>query len=232
MRGIKRNAGKWMCMVILAIAAIFHGSSLAAQTAADPQAIQLPVQRQATTMAPGSAPARRILLVSIPDRELALLEDGAVKRVYSVAVGKASTPSPSGDYTIVRRVSDPTYAHHGKVVAPGPHNPVGSRWIGLSVKGYGIHGTNEPGSIGKAASHGCVRMGKADLEELYSLVQVGDVVEIHAERHAAVNQALWSAPATAPTAPPVSAMSAVLVAGNAPGGDAQAGNAQMKAQQQ
>jgi len=63
-------------------------------------------------------------------------------------------------------------------VLPGPHNPVGTRWMGLSKAGYGIHGTNEPMSIGKAASHGCIRMAKADLEELYPLVSEGDTVEL------------------------------------------------------
>ena len=55
--------------------------------------------------------------------------------------------------------------------------------MGLSIPGYGIHGTNEPGSIGKAASHGCIRMGKADLEEFYALVAVGDTVELVGERN-------------------------------------------------
>jgi hypothetical protein len=53
--------------------------------------------------------------------------------------------------------------------------------MGLSQKGYGIHGTNAPKSIGKAASHGCIRMAKADLEELFELVRVGDTVEIRGE---------------------------------------------------
>jgi len=136
------------------------------------------------------AHSRRLILVSIPDRKLVLIEDGRVKRTYPVAVGKPSTPSPAGQFTVVRRVSDPTYSHHGRVVAPGAKNPVGSRWMGLSAKGYGIHGTNEPNSIGKAASHGCIRMEKADLEELYSLVQMGDAVEIHAQHDAAVTLAL------------------------------------------
>jgi hypothetical protein len=54
--------------------------------------------------------------------------------------------------------------------------------MGLSAKGYGIHGTNQPNSIGKAASTGCIRMGKQDLEELFAIVDAGDTVEIRAER--------------------------------------------------
>lgn len=125
----------------------------------------------------------RTIVVSLEDRKLALLEDGQVKKVYIVAVGKPTTPSPEGSFTIERRVANPTYHHNGKTVAPGPGNPVGSRWMGLSKAGYGIHGTNEPKSIGNAASHGCIRMAKADLEELYTLVSVGDQVEIVGQRN-------------------------------------------------
>ena len=78
---------------------------------------------------------------------------------------------------------NPTYHHDGKTVLPGPGNPVGTRWMGLSIHGYGIHGTNEPKSIGKAASHGCIRMAKADLEELYGMVAVGDTVELVGQRN-------------------------------------------------
>jgi lipoprotein-anchoring transpeptidase ErfK/SrfK len=125
-----------------------------------------------------STPAKRVIVVSLEDKKLALVEDGQVKRVYNVAVGKPSTPSPTGTFTIARRIKNPTYSHNGKTVLPGPGNPVGSRWMGLSVKGYGIHGTNEPKSIGKAASHGCIRMAKKDLEEMYEMVSVGDTVEL------------------------------------------------------
>jgi hypothetical protein len=126
--------------------------------------------------------AKRVIVVSLEDRKLALVEDGQVKNVYTVAVGKPSTPSPTGTFTIERRVANPTYHHGGKTVLPGPGNPVGTRWMGLSIHGYGIHGTNEPKSIGKAASHGCIRMAKADLEQLYELVSVGDTVELIGER--------------------------------------------------
>jgi hypothetical protein len=127
-------------------------------------------------------PDKRLLLVSLPDRQLALLENGRLKKVYPVAVGKGSTPSPTGSFHILVRVTNPTYYHQGKVIAPGPKNPLGTRWMGLGYKGYGIHGTNAPNSIGKAASHGCIRMAKTDLEELFGMVEVGDEVEIRGKR--------------------------------------------------
>ncbi len=127
--------------------------------------------------------SKRVIVVSLEDKKLALVEDGQVKKVYTVAVGKPSTPSPTGTFTIARRVKNPTYSHNGKTVLPGPGNPVGTRWMGLSIKGYGIHGTNEPKSIGKAASHGCIRMAKKDLEEMYEMVSVGDTVELVGQRN-------------------------------------------------
>ena len=142
--------------------------------------------QQATAMqasAAETAPVKRVIVVSLEDRKLALVEDGQIKKVYVVAVGKPTTPSPAGKFTIARRVKNPTYSHDGKTVPPGPGNPVGTRWMGLSVKGYGIHGTNEPKSIGKAASHGCIRMARRDLEEMYEMVSVGDTVELVGERN-------------------------------------------------
>lgn len=124
----------------------------------------------------------RFILISIPDRQLALIDGGQVVKIYSIAVGADGTPSPEGDFTIISLVTNPSWTHKGKVVGPGKGNPVGSRWMGLSLKGYGIHGTNAPRSIGKAASHGCFRMGKKDVEELFTLVRVGDVVAVRSER--------------------------------------------------
>ena len=141
--------------------------------------------------------AKRVIVVSLEDRKLALVEDGAVKKVYTVAIGKPSTPSPTGTFTIQSHVANPTYSHEGRVVPPGPQNPVGSRWMGLSIKGYGIHGTNAPSSIGKAASHGCIRMGKSDVEELFTLVKVGDTVELVGTRNDETAQ-LFGTPAAAP----------------------------------
>jgi len=126
------------------------------------------------------APQRQIV-VSIPDRKLALIEDGRVLRVYPVAVGAEVSPSPSGEFKVVNRLEKPTYYHPGKVIGAGASNPLGTRWIGLDRPHYGIHGTNVPSSIGKAASHGCIRMGKRDFEELFTMVIVGDTVVIRSE---------------------------------------------------
>jgi lipoprotein-anchoring transpeptidase ErfK/SrfK len=133
-------------------------------------------------LAQESRPVARRVVVSIPDRQLALLEDGDVVKIYPVAVGAAATPSPAGSYTIAVRIPHPTWYGPGKVVPPGKSNPLGPRWIGLSRKGYGIHGTSNPRSIGHPASHGCIRMRNSDVEELFGMVETGDSVELYAER--------------------------------------------------
>ena len=129
-----------------------------------------------------AAPKRRIV-VSIPDRQLAVLEGRTVIRTFRIAVGAETSPTPTGTFEIVNTVVLPTYFHSGVVILPGADNPVGTRWLGLSERGYGIHGTNDPQSIGKAASHGCIRLRNRDVEQLFGLVRVRDTVEIHQDRN-------------------------------------------------
>lgn len=179
--------------------------------------------RPATGQTTGAAPAAtaamkgtaqpavtRTIVVSLQDRRLALMENGVVKAVYPVAVGKATTPSPTGTFRIVNHVANPTYYHNGKVIPPGPENPVGNRWMGLSLPGYGIHGTNVQSSIGKAVSHGCIRVGRRDLEKLFAQVRPGDTVEIIGTRDEQT-EALFGMPAVPQSTPAV-----VLTAKNAP----------------
>jgi len=124
---------------------------------------------------------RRRVVVSIPDRMLAVIEGDTVLQVFPVAVGAATSPSPSGDFEITNRVTHPTYYHPGVVIPAGKDNPIGTRWVGLNKPGYGIHGTNVPSSIGHAASHGCIRMRNRDVENFFAMVRVGDTVQILAE---------------------------------------------------
>ena len=137
-----------------------------------------------------TARVARQVLVSIPDRKLAVLEGGKVIRTFPVAVGATVSPSPSGEFKVVNRIANPTYYH------PGVGNPIGTRWLGLNRKGFGIHGTNEPRSIGKAASHGCIRLRNRDIEQLFRMVSVGDTVLIHADRDEQVSEIFGGAPVT------------------------------------
>ncbi|HET9792392.1 MAG TPA: L,D-transpeptidase [Candidatus Angelobacter sp.] len=164
-----------------------------------PQTDELAAERQAASM-PARKPASasdghtRKIVISISDRRLALLEDGRLVKSYPIAVGARVSPSPDGEFAVINHAKDPTYRHGGKEILPGKDNPLGTRWIGLSLKGYGIHGTNVPRSIGKAASHGCFRMAQRDVEELYSRVQVGDTVIVRRERDELIAR-IFAAPA-------------------------------------
>jgi len=153
------------------------------------------------------APMVRKIVVSIPDRKLALVENGRVVKTYRVAVGAPASPSPAGQFTIVDRVLNPTYYKPGVVIESGPSNPLGTRWIGLSAKGFGIHGTNKPHSIGHNTSHGCIRLRNEDAEDLFERVRPGDSVELVNERNDEI-AALFDGPEP----PPAQAQNVVLVA--------------------
>ncbi|EDK34217.1 L,D-transpeptidase [Clostridium kluyveri] len=98
-------------------------------------------------------------------RRLTLYKNGKVYKTYPVAVGKSGTPTPAGTFRIIN-----------KQINPG--GPYGARWMGLSAKGIGIHGTNNPHSIGSYVSNGCIRMYNKDVIELFNIVPVGTVVRI------------------------------------------------------
>jgi lipoprotein-anchoring transpeptidase ErfK/SrfK len=142
--------------------------------------------------------AKRQVIVSVPDRKLVVMQNGTVLRVFEVAVGADVSPSPSGTFEIVRRLTEPTYYHAGVVIPAGDDNPLGPRWVGLNKKGYGIHGTNAPRSIGKAASRGCIRMRNRDIVQFFAMVSVGDTVEIHAQRDEQVAE-IFGGQASEPT---------------------------------
>lgn len=163
------------------------------EIAEERQAAQLPAAKPDTQT---QASHTRLIVISIPDRRLALLEDGQAVKVYVVAVGAKHSPSPEGEYTVINHSVNPTYRHKEKKIDPGKDNPLGSRWMGLSLKGYGIHGTNVQSSIGKASSHGCFRMKKKDVEQLYERVKVGDPVSIRGQRDELTAQLFTPAPVT------------------------------------
>ena len=165
-----------------------NGIAERAQNAASKQILKVLVLATALPCwAQNSIPAppqqrERTVLVSLVDRKLAVVDNGVVVATFEVAVGADVSPSPTGEFKIVSRVSNPTYYHRGTVIPTGKDNPVGTRWLGLSLKGYGIHGTNAPRSIGRAASHGCIRLRNRDMERLFTMLKVGDAVQIHGER--------------------------------------------------
>jgi hypothetical protein len=114
--------------------------------------------------------------INIASRTLRLFEHGGLIKEYPVAVGKPATKTPVGSFVIKSKVINPYW----KNVAPGPRNPLGRRWMGISVPrgSYGIHGNNVATSISTFASGGCVRMYNNDVEELYDKVGLKTPVQI------------------------------------------------------
>ena len=120
------------------------------------------------------------LRLNVPAFEATLFAGGSPVKTYPIAVGKSWSQTPLGSFTIVYKAVHPWWIPPGggRIVPPGPSNPLGTRWMGLSKPYYGLHGTNVPSSIGHAISMGCVRMMPADAEEVFDLVSVGSRVEI------------------------------------------------------
>jgi lipoprotein-anchoring transpeptidase ErfK/SrfK len=110
---------------------------------------------------------------------------------YPITIGSAHTASPIGEWKVRGIAKMPIFRYdkemlqHGRrsgnfhLLPPGPRNPVGVMWIALNKKGIGIHGTNDPGSIGRAASHGCIRLANWDIVRLATKIKPGDSVSIH-----------------------------------------------------
>ncbi|NLB73509.1 MAG: L,D-transpeptidase family protein [Firmicutes bacterium] len=117
--------------------------------------------------------------INIPAFTLTLFSGKSPVKTYPIAVGKPAAPSRIGTCEVVAKAKYPTwYPPDGKPpVPPGPDNPISCRWLGLSWSGYGIHGTNNPASIGKAVTLGCIRMHDEDVMELFDIVAVGTTVE-------------------------------------------------------
>jgi lipoprotein-anchoring transpeptidase ErfK/SrfK len=127
-----------------------------------------------------------IIVIHRSENRLVLFHGERFVREFPVATGQAIYPTPLGNFQIVVKEMNPwwypptqdAWAQGLKPVPPGPGNPLGTRWMGLSTPGVGIHGTSEPWSIGHSESHGCIRMQVPDAEWLYSRVKVGTPVFI------------------------------------------------------
>ena len=140
------------------------------------------------------APARRTagIVLNVAQRMLFVFDDGEVIRGFPVAVGRPDWRTPLGAFEIAQKEIDPVWdvpvsiqaemARKGQPVLvkvpPGAQNPLGNRWLGLSIPAVGIHSTNQPSSIYRFATHGCVRVHPDDMLELFDLVSVGMPVEI------------------------------------------------------
>jgi lipoprotein-anchoring transpeptidase ErfK/SrfK len=127
----------------------------------------------------------RLIVIERGGNSLRLFDGPKLVRAFGVATGQSIYPTPSGVFAIVDKQLNPwwippasPWARGEKPVPPGPANPLGTRWMGLSAAGVGIHGTPNDASIGYSASHGCIRMHIPDAEWLFQQVTVGTPVLI------------------------------------------------------
>ncbi|MEL6161355.1 MAG: L,D-transpeptidase [Cyanobacteria bacterium J06627_32] len=123
------------------------------------------------------------LLLRLSDRRVYVLREGTVQKSYPVAVGRAGWETPTGEFEVFHQLADPGWTNPitDEVMPPGPNNPLGDRWIAFWTDGsnsIGFHGTPNRDSVGKAASHGCIRMYNEDVRELYEMVDVGTRVVV------------------------------------------------------
>nr|WP_263325810.1 L,D-transpeptidase [Neobacillus sp. Marseille-Q6967] len=133
-------------------------------------------------LGPNPIPGDPFVIVNKSTNELAFIDDNRVQTVVSIGTGKTQDLTPEGLFTITVKAEEPYYRRKD---IPGGHpdNPLGSRWIGFDAEGtdgriYGIHGTNQPASIGKYVSQGCIRTQNEIITSLYPLIPLGTKILI------------------------------------------------------
>ena len=141
---------------------------------------------------PQAPPKTQVLRVVVEKAQRSVRafdRQGKLVGFYPASIGSDEKPAPAGKLKITRIVRDPVYSYDPKFqfrgvhaqeklkIAPGPNGPVGSVWMNLNEKTYGIHGTAEPAKVGKTYSHGCVRMTNWDAGKLAAMVKKGTIVE-------------------------------------------------------
>ena len=141
----------------------------------------------------------RQLVLQRGKRRLLLLEDGLLLEQFPVAIGRPGWETPLGSFAVLEKIRNPTWQHPQRslTIGPGPNNPLGSRWIGFwrdcnlrkpwegvkplalpNCATVGFHGTPQRGSVGRAVSHGCVRLYDEDVRRLFEQVEVGTPVTV------------------------------------------------------
>ena len=131
-------------------------------------------------------PENLLVIIDKSERTLQVFEDGKTIASFPVAIGDEKTSTPEGDFTIANKLLNPDWFRPGGRTIPAGHpdNPLGSCWLGLKPRrpvippNYGIHGTNEPASIGKPATLGCIRLRDEDAKKIFELIPEGTHVKV------------------------------------------------------
>jgi lipoprotein-anchoring transpeptidase ErfK/SrfK len=186
-----------------AIAEKFHMSEKLLQSLNPRQSFDRPGDAIVVANVQNEPPAGKATKVEVdkPGRLVrAFDKDGQLLAVYPASIGSKEKPAPDGRFKVTSVARNPTYTYNPEYrfkgvkskepfkIKPGPNNPVGSVWINLSLKGYGIHGTPDPGQIGKTESHGCIRLTNSDANALASMVGKGTLVSFLSESPATASR--------------------------------------------
>ena len=131
---------------------------------------------------PNTKPVSRVIADKTTETLYAYDDEGSLVASYPTTVGSTATPSPTGTHTVKVKVHEPNYTYTAEngsksILPPGPNNPVGLVWIGLSKPSYGIHGSPDPARISRQASAGCIRLTNWDALALLGVIQNGATVE-------------------------------------------------------
>jgi L,D-transpeptidase ErfK/SrfK len=164
-------------------AAVASISAALLASAADGGSVQPSITLAIVPVAPAVTEATigRAILISLAQRKLYLYNGAGLESVFRCAIGMRRYPTPRGEFTVIGKRVMPSWNNPGsrwarrmpRYIKPGPRNPLGTRALYLSASGIRIHGTPQASSIGRAASHGCVRMLRKNIERMYPLVPVG-----------------------------------------------------------
>jgi lipoprotein-anchoring transpeptidase ErfK/SrfK len=150
---------------------------------------EMPDEAETSSPAGGATGSVRIK-VDVKTNMLGVFEGDKIVAAYPVTVGSGQIPTPVGEWKVRGVAKFPTFRYDEKmlkrgergknfyILKPGPNNPVGVIWIALNKRGIGIHGTDEPDTIGKVASHGCIRLANWDIVRLAGRVKAGVPVEV------------------------------------------------------
>lgn len=130
---------------------------------------------------PETSPIR--LVLKLEQRRVYVYQGEAIQNSYPVAIGRAGWETPTGNFKVMQMLKHPGWTNPltGEKMSPGPDNPLGERWIAFWTDGtnvIGFHGTPNRDSVGRAASHGCVRMFNEDIRDLYEIVKLGTLVTV------------------------------------------------------
>lgn len=128
-------------------------------------------------LGPNPVPGSPFVIVNKSKNELALINENKVQTVVSVGTGRTQDLTPEGLFTVTVKAKEP-YFRRENIPGGDPKNPLGARWIGFDAKGtdgrtYGIHGTNQPATIGKYVSQGCIRAQNEVISSLFPLIPLG-----------------------------------------------------------